>query len=113
MTGRETLARSVPFLVDLEREPDNKVDADAVKVIISSDFKLTKLRGSQLGYLRSGYKDGKEKAAQLIGLMLDAGTIEVVKIWVTDIDAEHGNATMDCRFRGIPKPRTKAKKVTT
>ena len=109
-TGRETLARSTPFLADLEREPDNPMDADAVKVIITSDFKLTALRGRQLGYLRSGYKEGKEKAAQLIGSRLDAGTIEVVNIWVTHIDPFNGNATLDCRFRDLPKPKPKTKR---
>jgi hypothetical protein len=53
MTGRETLARSVPFKVELEREPDNEHDENAIKVNIASDFKLTKLRGRQLGYLRA------------------------------------------------------------
>ena len=112
--GRELLARSVPFPVDFEREPDNAKDSDAVKVVIAADYKLTKLRGKHLGYLRSGYKDGTEKAAQLIAPRLDRGTLEVVKLWVTEIDADSGVATLDCRLRDIPpklkKVSTKAKK---
>ena len=109
MSGRETLARAVPFKVDLEREPDNPKDPDAIKVVIASDFKLTKLKGKHLGYLRSGWKDGSEKIAQLLAPKLDNGTLEVVKLWVTDIDPAKGDATIDARFRDTPKkPKRKS-----
>lgn len=98
-TGRDTLARSVPFKVDFEREPDNVNDPNAIKVILASDHKLTRLRGSHLGYLR-------RQTAELFAPKLDNGTMEVVTIWVTDIDVEHSNATLDCRFRDLPKKRT-------
>jgi hypothetical protein len=104
-TGRETLARAVPFKVDLEREPDNKHDENAIKVVIASDFKLTKLRGSQLGYLR------KETAEQFAP-RFDAGTIETAKVWVTDINVDHGNADLDCRFRDIDRKRSPKRRRT-
>ena len=106
-SGREVLARSCPFPVDLEREPDNKHDENAVKVVIAADYKLKKLRGKHLGYLR-------RQAAEQMAPRLDRGTLEVVKLWVTDIDPAMGEATMACRFRDIPAPlkkvSTKAKK---
>jgi HIRAN domain len=95
-TGRETLARSVPFMVDLEREPDNRHDENAIKVVIASDFKLTRLRGKQLGYIRA-------KTAEQFAPWFDEGQIEVVKIWVTDINPATGDATLDCRFRDLRK----------
>lgn len=97
-TGREMLARSVPILVDLVREPDNPSDENAIKVVIAWKFKFKGLRGRQLGYLR-------KSTASLFAARLDAGTLEVVKIWATAIDAEHGNATLDCRFRDLPAPK--------
>lgn len=96
--GRELLARSVPFPVELEREPDNRADENAVKVNIAGDFKLTKLRGRHLGYLRANI-------AELFAPKLDAGTVESVKLWVTDIDVDGGQATIDARFRDIPPKR--------
>lgn len=107
--AREMLARHAPFKVDLEREPDNEVDSDAIKVVISSDFKLTKLKGKHLGYLRSGYKTGTEKIAQILAPRLDAGTVEVVKLWVTEVNVSAGDAIIDARFRDLP---AKLKKVT-
>jgi len=105
--GRETLARSCPFPVDLEREPDNKHDENAVKVVIAADYKLKKLRGKHLGYLR-------RQAAEHMAPRLDAGTLEVVKLWVTDIDPAMGEATIAAKFRDLPAPlkkvSTKAKK---
>lgn len=90
--GRITLARSVPFKVALEREPDNEYDENAIKVVIASDFKLTKLRGKQLGYIR-------KNSAALIAPRFDAGTLEPVKLWVTEVDPFYGDAQMDARFR--------------
>jgi hypothetical protein len=109
-SGRETLARSCPFPVDLEREPDNEHDENAVKVVIAADYKLKKLRGKHLGYLR-------RQAAEHMAPRLDAGTLEVVKLWVTNIDPAMAEATIDARFRDIPpklkKVSTKAKKKVT
>jgi hypothetical protein len=96
MTGRETLARSVPFLADLEREPDNPMDENAIKVIIAGDKKLTALKGKHLGYLRA-------KTAEQFAPWFDEGQIEVVKIWVTAINPQSGDATLDCRFRDLRK----------
>lgn len=92
MSGRETLARSVPFPVELEREPDNKVDENAIKVNIAGNYKLTALRGRQLGYLR------KEIAAMLAP-RLDAGHISPVKLWVTEVRPREGEATLAVRFK--------------
>ena len=100
MTGREMLARAVPFPVELEREPDNPADENAIKVNIAGTMKLTKLRGSQLGYLR------KEVAAMLAP-KLDAGTVAPVKLWVTEVDARAGDAELSARFKDVkPKART-------
>ena len=84
-----------PFPVTFEREPDNRFDANAVKVVIAGSKKLTRLKGKQLGYLRAGV------AAELAP-KLDAGTIELVKAWITEVDPEGGDATIDVRFRDKP-----------
>jgi hypothetical protein len=94
MSGRETLARSVPFKVELEREPENEHDENAIKVNLASDFKLTALKGKQLGYLR-------RNVAALLAPKLDAGSIEPVRLWVTEIDAKAGEATLEARFRDV------------
>lgn len=100
VTGREMLARAVPFPVELEREPDNEYDENAIKVNIAADKKLTKLKGVQLGYLR------KEVAA-ILAPKLDAGSIEPVKLWVTEVDAKAGDAELSCRFKDV-KPKAKS-----
>lgn len=92
--GRKVLARSVPFPAELERQPDNPKDPNAVKVNIAGDYKLTKLRGRQLGYLRAG-------TAAMFAPRLDNGTLEVVKAWVTEVDDTE--ATLELRLRDIPK----------
>jgi hypothetical protein len=102
MTGREMLARAVPFPVELEREPDNKFDPNAVKVNLAATKKLSSLKGKHLGYLR-------REVAELLAHRLDAGTVEPVKLWVTEIDPKEGEASLDCRFRDVQKPHKQAK----
>jgi HIRAN domain len=106
LDGRKTLGRAVPFRVELEREPDNKHDENAIKVNIASDFKLTKLRGKQLGYLRANI-------AAKLAPHLDSGYSTPDKLWVTEINAELGEATLDARFRDKPKTAAKRRKKTT
>jgi hypothetical protein len=106
--AREVLSRAAPFPVEFEREPDNPHDPNAIKILIAGDFKLTKLRGKHLGYMRRG-------TAALFAAKLDAGLIEPVRLWVTVVDAQAGTATMGCRMRDIPAKRkrktaSKAKK---
>lgn len=96
LSGRETLARAVPFKIELVREHDNDYDENAIAVRIASDFKLTKLRSKQLGYLR-------REVAALLAPKMDAGTLQVVKLWVTEIDAKAGDATVQARFRDLAK----------
>lgn len=93
-SGRKTLNRACPFPVELVREPDHPKDPNAVKVNIAGDFKLTKLKGKQLGYLRA-------RTALKFAPRMDAGTIEIVKAWVTEVgDTE---ATLELRLRDIPR----------
>jgi hypothetical protein len=112
--GRDVLKRACPFPVELEREPDNKYDEDAIKVNVAGDFKLTKLRGQQLGYLanrKDAHTGERVGIASMLAPKIDAGTIEPVKLWVTDIDVEEGEATLEARFADIePKRGTKRKK---
>jgi hypothetical protein len=99
MTGREMLARAAPFPVELEREPDNPADENAIKVNIAATKKLTKLKGAHLGYLR------KEVAAMLAP-RLDAGQVAPVKLWVTEVEPRNGEATLSCRFKdAVVKPK--------
>jgi len=98
------LSRSVPFPVELEREPDNEYDPNAIKVNIHAKMKLTKLHGKQLGYLR------KEVAA-LLAPKLDAGSIEPVKLWITEVDPRAGEAELSCRFRDVPKSGSTKRKI--
>ena len=101
-----------PFPVTLEREPDNRFDPHAIKVMIAGDFKLTKLRGQHFGYISNRTDDDSGERIGLASLLaprLDAGTVEPVKLWVTEIDVEGGAATLEARFRDIPKRPTKRK----
>lgn len=103
-----------PFPVTLEREPDNRVDSDAIKVMIAGDFKLTKLRGQHFGYISNREVEGERVGlASLLAPRLDAGTVEPVKLWVTDIDVEGGAATLSARFRDKPKVTRGRKKAKT
>lgn len=90
--GREMLARNVPVPIALEREPDNKVHENAIKVVIAGDYKLTKLRGVHLGYLRANIADK-------LAPKMDAGTLELVKAWATKVKPEDGTADAEFRFR--------------
>jgi HIRAN domain len=100
--GRETLRRMTPFEVQFEREPENRHDENAVKVIIAPQTKLTRLDGAHLGYLR-------RTVAEVLAPKLDAGAVEVVKAWVTDVDVDTGDATMDVRFRDKPAAKRKTR----
>jgi hypothetical protein len=104
--GRITLQRNCPIPVRLEREPDNPKDENAIKVLIDADYKLKALKGKHLGYLR-------RDTAALLAPRLDAGTLEPVKLWVTEVDPPTGEATLEARFVDVPKkPVVKPKKRT-
>lgn len=100
---RQMMPGWCPFPVTLEREPDNRFDADAIKVVIAGTKKLTKLNGSHLGYL-SNRQEGGERVgiASMLAPKLDAGQVELVKAWVTEVDPDAGTAVMEARFRDIP-----------
>ncbi len=105
-----------PFPVTLEREPDNRFDPDAIKVMIAGDFKLKKLAGKQLGYISNRLdpdSDERVGLASLLAPRLDAGTVEPVKLWITDIDVEGGGAELSARFRDIPAKKGGRKKPAT
>jgi hypothetical protein len=100
---REMMPGWCPFPVKFEREPDNRFDPDAIKVVIAGDFKLTKLRGMHLGYLSNRIQDGERVGiATMLAPKLDAGRVEVVKAWVTEVDPGDGTAVVEVRFRDIP-----------
>jgi hypothetical protein len=103
----------VPFPVTLEREPDNRFDSDAIKVVIAGTMKLTKLRGAHFGYIsnRLDEEEGQRVGlASLLAPKLDSGAIEPVKLWVTDIDVDSGAATLSARFRDRPTAKRGVKK---
>lgn len=103
-----------PFPVTLEREPDNKHDPDAIKVVIAADNKLRKLRGIQLGYLSNRVVDGERVGlAHILAPKLDSGSIEPVKLWVTEISDDGQEATIDARFRDVKNPAAKRKTVSS
>lgn len=110
---RETIAMMpgwCPFPVTLEREPDNQFDKDAIKVVIAGDFKLTKLRGVHFGYISNRFdpEEGERVGlATLLAPKLDSGSVEPVKLWITDIDVENGGATLSARFRDRPPAKRK------
>lgn len=100
--GKELVARHTPFPVALEREPDNPVDPNAVKVLIAGDFKLTALRGKKLGHLRANI-------AAVLAPKFDAGTTTPHKVWCTEIDLDSNEGTLDAKFRDVSKVK-KARK---
>lgn len=100
--GRAVLARSCPFPAELVRETDNEHDEHAIRVNIAGDMKLTALRGRQLGYVN-------RQIAALIAPRMDAGTVEPVKLWITDVSVESGEAELEARFRDVKTGSTKRK----
>ena len=100
---RDILAKNVPFKVELQREPDNKIDPNAIMVMVGPRFKVVRLRGIQIGYLSRG-------AAEKLAPLLDAGTTTFVSGTVHSVDVMGGEATATFRFRDADKPKTRGRK---
>ena len=84
---QEEFAANTPFRVKLEREPENRFDENALKVIAQE------LRpGMHIGYI------ARDVAARLAKLM-DSGRIEVEGGAVTEIDGENGSGTVIISYR--------------
>jgi len=79
--------------IRLEREPDNRADANAVMVLLPMRIQ----QGRQLGYLRA-------PAAELLAPRLDAGTLQVVKAELLDLDAadDYNTGTLRILFKDVP-----------
>lgn len=80
--GRQAISRMIDKKgsitgITLEREPDNKWDDNAIKVMLPSRV----IDGKQLGYLRA-------PAAELLAPKLDDGSLIVVSAKLTSLDAD-------------------------
>jgi hypothetical protein len=85
---QEEFARHVPFAVRLEREPENKFDVNALKVVIDKEVRP----GMHIGYI------SRDLAARLAVLM-DEGMIEIEAAAVTEIEEQSGSGTVLISFR--------------
>jgi hypothetical protein len=76
------LAMETPFRIELEREPQNLHDENAIAVSVGE--RTVEFQG-QVGYLR------RQVAAEYAPAM-DEGLLEIVDGWIMDIDPEAGTA---------------------
>lgn len=84
---QRVVAGMVPFNVEIERDPGNQWDANAIKVTIA-DPKLGELDGKFIGFFRRG-------VASQLAAKLDDGEIEPDTFIITAIYADDGEA--DCK----------------
>lgn len=102
--SRKTLSRKCPFTVELEREPDNRSDENAIRVIVAKDSKkLMVMRGTHIGYLR-------RNVAALFAPRLDDGSIEATALVVTEVNVLDSHATIEGRFRDKPLKSSQKRK---
>ena len=109
--AREALARIIDKEgsiqgIQFEREPDNKHDDMAIKVLLPERMQ----DGLHIGYMRAS-------AAARLAPLLDAGSIEFVQAALTSLDAEDGfkegsmlveirdNRTSGKGAKAAPKPK--------
>lgn len=88
------LEEELPIAVAFEREPDNDLDANAIKVVIADP--LLQRDGMHIGYLR------RELAAEFAPMM-DSGTFDFIEGAMTDIDAETGIGELEVKARTVKK----------
>ena len=84
---QEELAEKLPFAVRLEREPENRFDKNAMKVVLMEIHP-----GSHIGYLS---RDVAAKLARLV----DGGKIEIEAAAVMEINEENGSGTVIISYR--------------
>lgn len=78
------LAEKVPILAAFQRDSTNLYDANAVEVWVDGD--------RQIGYVP------RDVAAKLAP-RLDEGEIQIVSVWVTEIDSETGVGQLLIAYR--------------
>lgn len=79
------------FKVELEREPDNRFDGNAIRVLMN-DKKYGLLAGQHIGYIR------RETAAELAP-RVDDGRVELIGGTMSGVDAETGGADLTIKIR--------------
>lgn len=80
------------FKVALEREPDNRFDDNAIKVLMDDPKKYGLIRGQHIGYIR------RETAAELAP-RVDEGKVELLSGVMSGVDAETGSADLTIKIR--------------
>ena len=79
--ARDFLSRYTPIPVELEREPGNAKDSNAIRVHIGRNFTLKKYRGLHIGYLRA-------LVAEEFAPAIDSGAIVFSECYLTAIDGD-------------------------
>jgi hypothetical protein len=92
---RRMIRDHLPFKVELEREPTNNHDPNALKVVIAKHFDNPYAR-MHLGYVR-------KQRAGMLSPALDAGKAQIHEAWVTSLDAEEAVAEMLVTISGPKK----------
>ncbi len=101
--GREMIQRMLDKHeikgMQLEREPDNPADPNAIKVLLP--FRI--LEGAHLGYLR-------REAAEVLAPRLDDGSLKVVSATLYELDErdDYNSGQMVVRFRDIRAKRKRS-----
>jgi HIRAN domain. len=95
VSSRVMLADHLPFPVELEREPENREDENAIKVVAVKYFSHT-FNDFHIGYVPRG-------VALAWASAMDTGKLTIAEAWVTGIDVDAGTATMLVKARAGSK----------
>jgi hypothetical protein len=88
------IAAAVPISAKLIREPDNKHDENAIKIVLTeAPFKTM-----HLGYLPRGM-------AEKLAPRVDAGRIRFVDAAVIEVDPELGTGTVEVEYRKVKRKK--------
>lgn len=90
------MAKDCPIKAKIEREPDNLHDENALAVIVLEKPQ----KGMKIGYIP------RQTAAEL-SARIDAGQIEFVEAWLTEVDAESGVGELMTKVKKLKIPGNK------
>lgn len=103
-----SLAKIKPIRAELVREPDNSVDKNAIKVVVTDNRLLVlmerKTSGIHIGYMR-------KEVAKVVAPGLDDGSWSNATVRIEKVNPKHHHAKAHCTFqtpaRKIPATRRK------
>jgi hypothetical protein len=95
------LVNAKPMTVEIEREPENEYDPNALMVVVpTGTFNLTDPKkgqrtGGQLGYIRAD-------SAAVLAEKIDGGTLQIIGAKLTELRApDYNEGSMEVTFKRI------------